>query len=156
QGGALHGHRRPVAPQPWGRAAALHHAHHRARPGRGADPRSPGRGAAPAGLVVLVVARTARGGAAPPPARRLARGDHRAQIPRLGPESCQAKVIAGPSQEPRRSFPMRIPIVPTLLVLGLCGTSDAATREPSFDDPMFRRCVTWMLNGEGGALIDNI
>jgi len=51
---------------------------------------------------------------------------------------------------------MRIPIVPTLLVLGLCGTSDAATREPSFDDPMFRRCVTWMLNGEGGALIDNI
>ena len=51
---------------------------------------------------------------------------------------------------------MRIPILPTLVVFGLCGATAAATREHSFDDPMFRRCVTWMLDGEGGALIDNI
>jgi hypothetical protein len=52
--------------------------------------------------------------------------------------------------------PMRIPMLPMLLVLGLCSATAAATREHSFDDPMFRRCVSWMLDGKGGALIDNI
>jgi len=51
---------------------------------------------------------------------------------------------------------MRNPLLPTLLALGLSGASAAAPREQSFDDPMFRRCVTWMLDGQGGALIDNI
>ena len=51
---------------------------------------------------------------------------------------------------------MRIPILPMLVVLGLCGAPAAATPEQSFDDPMFRRCVTWMLDGQRGALIENI
>ena len=51
---------------------------------------------------------------------------------------------------------MRTLLMSALLVLGLSGTCAAGSREALFDDPMFRRCVTWMLNGEGGALIDNI
>jgi len=51
---------------------------------------------------------------------------------------------------------MRVPTLPILLLLGLSGTSAAAPSEQSFDDPMFRRCLSWMLKGEGGALIDNI
>ncbi len=31
-----------------------------------------------------------------------------------------------------------------------------AAEDKLFDDPMFRRCVTWMLTGQRGALIDNI
>lgn len=45
-----------------------------------------------------------------------------------------------------------------LAVLLLCSTCSIATaaEEPPFDDPMFRRCVAWLMNGEKGALIDNI
>ena len=44
-----------------------------------------------------------------------------------------------------------------LLLLSLCCTTAAtAAEEPPFDDPMFRRCVTWLMTGERGALIDNV
>ena len=51
---------------------------------------------------------------------------------------------------------MRLLTLSTLFILGLSGTSAADTREQSFDDPMFRRCVSWMLDGQRGAMIDNI
>ena len=50
---------------------------------------------------------------------------------------------------------MRILTWLTLLVLGLSGPSDAASREELFDDPLFRLCVGWMLDGQRGALIEN-
>jgi hypothetical protein len=31
----------------------------------------------------------------------------------------------------------------------------AVPQDQSFDDPLFRRCVDWMMKGYGGALIDN-
>jgi len=44
-----------------------------------------------------------------------------------------------------------------LLLLSLCCASVAAAAEdPPFDDPMFRRCVTYLMTGERGALISNI
>ena len=48
-----------------------------------------------------------------------------------------------------------------LVVLLLCSAGAAAVPvyaagEPPFDDPMFRRCVTWLMTGERGALIDNV
>jgi len=49
---------------------------------------------------------------------------------------------------------MRPSMSSTLLAIGLCGTS-AATSEELFDDPLFRRCVSWMLDGQRGALIDS-
>jgi hypothetical protein len=52
---------------------------------------------------------------------------------------------------------MRILMLSTLLVFGLSGTSAAAPREQLFDDPMFQRCVSWMLDGQrGGGGIQNI
>lgn len=41
-------------------------------------------------------------------------------------------------------------------LIGLGATGRAAADEPAFDDALFRRCISWMLNGEGGALIDNL
>ena len=44
-----------------------------------------------------------------------------------------------------------------LLVLSLgCANAATSAEPPPFDDPMFRRCVTWLMTGEGGALIDNV
>ena len=52
---------------------------------------------------------------------------------------------------------MRLLMLSMLFVLGLSGGASAGDpREQSFDDPMFRRCVTWMLDGQRGAMIDNI
>ena len=51
---------------------------------------------------------------------------------------------------------MRSLIVSVLFGVGVCGTTIAAPREPSFDDPMFRRCVTWMLDGKRGALLQGL
>lgn len=51
---------------------------------------------------------------------------------------------------------MKIALAILLLVLlGEAGAARAA-EEPPFDDPMFRRCVTWLMTGERGALIDNV
>ena len=51
---------------------------------------------------------------------------------------------------------MRMMVLSTLLLLSLSGTSVAAPRERLFDDPMFRRCVSWMLSGQRGALIEDV
>ncbi|MDQ6435039.1 hypothetical protein RB623_13365 [Mesorhizobium sp. LHD-90] len=34
--------------------------------------------------------------------------------------------------------------------------SHAAPRDVAFDDPLFRLCISWMLDGTRGALIDNL
>jgi hypothetical protein len=49
---------------------------------------------------------------------------------------------------------MRILMWSTLLIVGLTCASAATPREQLFDDPMFRRCVSWMLSGQRGALIE--
>jgi len=52
---------------------------------------------------------------------------------------------------------MRLLMLSTLfIILGLSSASAAESPEQSFDDPMFRRCVSWMLDGQRGAMIDNI
>ena len=51
---------------------------------------------------------------------------------------------------------MRMMVLSTLLLLSLSSTSVAAPRERLFDDPMFRRCVSWMLSGQRGALIEDV
>jgi hypothetical protein len=42
------------------------------------------------------------------------------------------------------------------LVLVLLGAGADTPNDHLFDDPMFRRCLRWMLDGKAGALIDNI
>src|SRR5262245_59606758 len=44
----------------------------------------------------------------------------------------------------------------TVLALGLVTSSAAWADEHSFDDPMFRRCLSWMLDGQRGSMIDNV
>ena len=51
---------------------------------------------------------------------------------------------------------MWVLILSIVFVLGLSGLSAAEAQLPSFDDAMFRRCLTWMLDGQKGALIDRI
>jgi hypothetical protein len=43
-----------------------------------------------------------------------------------------------------------------IFLVGVSAESRAAAEENAFDDVLFRRCISWMLNGEGGALIDNL
>ncbi len=43
-----------------------------------------------------------------------------------------------------------------LLVAFFAAWASAAPREPPFEDPMFRRCLAWMLDGNRGGLIQNI
>ena len=51
---------------------------------------------------------------------------------------------------------MRILSLSMLFILGLSGSSAAEPHQQSFDDPMFKRCLTWMLNGQRGAMLDGI
>ena len=51
---------------------------------------------------------------------------------------------------------MRSLLPPTVLVLGLVVSGAAPADERSFDDPMFQRCINWMLDGERGSMIDNV
>jgi hypothetical protein len=51
---------------------------------------------------------------------------------------------------------MKILVLSTLLLLALPGITKAGSSEELFDDPMFRRCVSWMLSGEKGALIQDL
>ncbi len=44
----------------------------------------------------------------------------------------------------------------TLGALLLLATGTAATQQVEFEDPLFRRCISWMMTGSGGALIDNL
>ena len=41
------------------------------------------------------------------------------------------------------------------LLLGPLDASSAGQYETLFDDPLFRHCVSWMLDGQRGALIEN-
>ena len=51
---------------------------------------------------------------------------------------------------------MRILLLWALLVLGALAFPALAHGEPPFEDPMFRRCLGWMLDGKRGGLIENI
>ena len=51
---------------------------------------------------------------------------------------------------------MRIVLLSTLLLVALPDVSAAGPDEELFDNPMFRRCASWMLSGERGALIQNL
>jgi hypothetical protein len=56
----------------------------------------------------------------------------------------------------KRGGAMRILVLSTLLVLGASAGSAVTSRDSRFDDPMFRRCVNWMLDGQRGAMIQNV
>lgn len=45
---------------------------------------------------------------------------------------------------------------PMLLFLLLMPPGHAAPRDELFEDPLFRRCIAWMLDGNQGALIENL
>lgn len=49
-----------------------------------------------------------------------------------------------------------LPLAALLVLGGAVGGPAAAPRDAMFDDPMFRRCVSWMLDGYKGALIQNV
>ena len=68
----------------------------------------------------------------------------------------ESEIDANSRQEIQRSRSMRILMLSILLVLGPSGTSGAEPREQLFDDPIFRRCVNWMLDGQRGALIQDL
>jgi hypothetical protein len=51
---------------------------------------------------------------------------------------------------------MRVLIPSMLFVFSISGTSAAETSQQPFDDPMFRRCLTWMLDGQRGVGLDRI
>jgi hypothetical protein len=51
---------------------------------------------------------------------------------------------------------MRVLNTSMLFVLALSGTSAAEPRQHAFDDPMFRRCLTWMLDGQRGAGLNRV
>jgi hypothetical protein len=42
-----------------------------------------------------------------------------------------------------------------LLVAGLSAAGVTDRRAALFDDPLFRSCINWMLDGSGGAMIEN-
>jgi hypothetical protein len=52
--------------------------------------------------------------------------------------------------------PMRILNLSMLFVFGLFGANVAEPLQQSLDDPMFRRCLTWILDGQRGARLDRI
>ena len=41
-------------------------------------------------------------------------------------------------------------------IVTILASASAAPKVHSFDDPLFRRCIDWMMNGYGGALIGNL
>jgi hypothetical protein len=43
----------------------------------------------------------------------------------------------------------------TILALLAAAPLPAAATEPAFDDVLFRQCISWMLDGQRGALIEN-
>jgi hypothetical protein len=45
--------------------------------------------------------------------------------------------------------------IATLLPLGAAAGATPAARENMFNDPLFRRCISWMLDGYRGALLQN-
>lgn len=51
---------------------------------------------------------------------------------------------------------MKITLYFVLAICCISANALAAEEDVPFDDPMFRRCVAWLLTGEQGALIGNI
>ena len=49
---------------------------------------------------------------------------------------------------------MRSAMLSAPFFLVLSALTVAGPREELFEDPLFRRCISWMLDGERGALID--
>jgi hypothetical protein len=56
----------------------------------------------------------------------------------------------------RRAWRAVLLLLPALVLLSASSTTSATPGESPFDDPLFRRCINWMLSGNGGALIDNL
>ena len=63
----------------------------------------------------------------------------------------------------RRRKPATLPLwrsalllLSPLVLLSASSGTGATPRESPFDEPLFRRCINWMLDGTGGALIDNL
>jgi hypothetical protein len=52
--------------------------------------------------------------------------------------------------------PMRVLIASALHAVSLSSACAGESPPRSFDDPMFRRCLSWMLDGQRGAMIDRI
>src|SRR5262249_45450476 len=48
---------------------------------------------------------------------------------------------------------MRISILLGLGVILIGASASAAPKADVFDDPLFRRCISWLMEGTGGALI---
>jgi len=51
---------------------------------------------------------------------------------------------------------MGLAAVLAALILGAAAGPAAAFNQKSFDDPLFRRCIAWMLDGNRGALLQNV
>ena len=51
---------------------------------------------------------------------------------------------------------MRVLVTSILFMFALSYVTAVNAQLPSFEDAMFRRCLTWMLDGQKGALIDRI
>jgi hypothetical protein len=64
-----------------------------------------------------------------------------------------AKVVMGSAPARRRRMSG---IFAVLLCACALPESNAAPREYAFDNPFFQRCVTWLLDGTGGAMIGNL
>jgi hypothetical protein len=41
-------------------------------------------------------------------------------------------------------------------LLAAAAPASPADRDKIFDDPLFRRCVSWMLDGQRGAMLQNV
>jgi hypothetical protein len=53
-------------------------------------------------------------------------------------------------------FPRTLGILAVFLCTSALPESHAASREVQFDNPFFQRCMTWLLEGTGGAMIGNL
>jgi hypothetical protein len=51
---------------------------------------------------------------------------------------------------------MRKVLLTACVVLGNSALSFAAPPDHAFDDPLFQRCISWMLDGYRGALLQNV
>lgn len=61
------------------------------------------------------------------------------------------------SKRPRRFPAFRVLcLLPVLLMAPALPQTRAAQDEDVFDNPLFRRCMHWLLDGTGGALIENL
>lgn len=57
----------------------------------------------------------------------------------------------------RRATLATLGLLQVLLLVAIPAASPAsAPGESFFDEPLFRRCIDWMLDGTGGALIGNL